>query len=446
MPKRIPSVKIICWALAALIISILFVVRLIFSLGNDQSLFIDIYSYENSAMEILNHGYSTMSAYHPPAYPTFIALCYAIFGQSKIVVYVIQAILASLSLILVFRVAEKLVHPLAGLFSVMACALYIPLTLYSGIFLSETLFLFLLLFGVYTFICFIKKQTYGMMALSAFAFGLSTLTRSINQLFILLIPCFLFFLIFILRRGRRKWTREERYERSLKGMPIKKALISCAVFIGVFISTLTPWTIRNAVLFKDFIPVDTLGGLNLLVGNNEYSRGLYITFSDEQFLDMIKRYTGREQPLKIKYPNGLVNLNDKALKEAGINYILSHPKHFIKLTIERARLFLTDDFRDLDWVLQTSLKKNTFIRGERFIPLIEKSDRIFFICSLLGLPFLLANRRTRWLFLIILYYWGSTSCFYVTARYRMPIMPFMAISAGMLVYGLIILLKKTLKW
>lgn len=129
-----------------------FTIRILFSIDNVKTLFYDIESYNLSAKEFLSLNILDVKAYHPPAYPAFIALIYKIFGESYLYVYIIQSILGTIITLLIYLIARNIFSQRVARISVIASLFYLPLSLYSGILMSEIVFIFFLLLGIYLFI------------------------------------------------------------------------------------------------------------------------------------------------------------------------------------------------------------------------------------------------------------------------------------------------------
>jgi 4-amino-4-deoxy-L-arabinose transferase-like glycosyltransferase len=363
-------------------------------------LFIDIKSYEDDALAILDTGIMSLKAYHAPVYPFFIAAVYAVFGRSYLYVYLVQSVLGTITTFLIYLIAGRLgANKRISLLSAGASLLYWPLQMYSGILLSETVFLFLLTLGVYIFLKALDMQKSLLFAAAGLIFGLSTLTRSINMLLLFILPVVYFL-----------------YQR--------KILINSVVYLLSFAAVMTPWAIRNYVKYKEFIPVDTLGGINLYIGNNERSGGFFVSLSEEELKAAVQEYTekGRQG-----YD---VAVSDKNLKEAAFTYIKAHPFWFARLTFWRASLFLMLDFRDVDWVLLTYMSKHFIFHPAIWKAVIYFSDILFFLLAVAGIASLLKNRKGLLLIGFILYYFGLTSLFYIAERYRLPVMPFLSVSAA----------------
>jgi 4-amino-4-deoxy-L-arabinose transferase-like glycosyltransferase len=377
------------------ILSLSFLFRILFSFDNNKVLFGDIGTYRGYGMAILKHGVMYNSAYQAPGYTYFLALIFKLFGQSMPMVYFAQSLIGTFNTGLIYCIAKKAFGERIGKHSALFSLLYWPLTLYSGILLSETLFMLFLLLGFYMFLIALDNEKVKYFVLSSFFFSLAALTRSIVLLFVFLVP-----LVYAVmyRRKIGKWFRNS------------------LVFIIVFCIMITPWTIRNYIKYKAFIPVDNLGGVNLYIGNNERSDGTFVTLLNN----------------KIYHSSDNDYVKNEKLEKAAIHYILNHPGRFVQLTAIRMGLFVFMDFLKYDWVLVSYLQVNILFSYAyiAWIVFMVASDIVFYLLGIIGLKKLFRQKAGLLILGMIFYFFSLTSLFYVQFRYRLPIMPFLAIAAA----------------
>ena len=131
-------------------------------------------------------------------------------------------------------------------------AVYIPLILVGGAVMSEPLFAALLL-GALAAALQHRRSTHRWrwVLLAGFLGGLTILTRA-NAL-VLLLPL-----------GLAVWTVRPRFS--------PRALAAPAVLVVLALVTVSPWTIRNAIVFDRFIPVSTQLGSALAGTYNDQAR------------------------------------------------------------------------------------------------------------------------------------------------------------------------------
>lgn len=388
-----------------------FILRILFSMDNAKVLFLDIDAYDTTALHLMKRGIWGIGTYHAPGYPFLLAAIYKLTGYGYRHVYFFQSLAGMLNTLLIYLIAGNAFNKRTAKIAAGLSLLYWPLTLYSGILLSETFFIFSLLLGIYLFLLAMDTSRKVYFIFSSFFFAISALTRSINLLLIFIIP-----VVYLLMNRRR---------------PIH-ALKHAVIFVTVFAMTLSPWIIRNYVMLKEFIPVDSLGGLNLYIGNHENANGLFMDVAqDKAFNVPEKEMTGKSE-----FQRAVIR--DKQMKTAAVQYILGHPAAFRDLTLKRAGLFIAFDFRELDWVLTDYMEKNAIFRFTIWKTVMYYSDILFFIIGLMGLFCLLKNGKGRILLGFTLYYFLLTSVFYISARYRLPVMPFLSVAAAYLIERLMV--------
>lgn len=186
--------------------------------------------------------------FHPPLYPYFLAAMDAAFG-SLLAIKLAQALIGSLLIPAVFRIALRVFGPRAAVFAGLFAAFYPELIWYSAHFWCETLFLALLWWALERVVVADETSSRRTAALAGILFGLAVLTR---ETVLYLLPFAAMWLAVSKPRNRKA--------------------LALTLLAGAF-AVVLPWTVRNWIQFNAFIPVSTGGGLNLYQGNAELSRG-----------------------------------------------------------------------------------------------------------------------------------------------------------------------------
>ena len=190
--------------------------------------------------------FSNYPIFHPPLYPYFLAALDAIFG-SLLAIKVVQALLGSLLIPAVFRVASVVSGPRAGLIAAGLAAFYPEMIWYSAHFWCETLFLSMVWWAVERLLVADQENSRRAAMAAGVLFGLAILTRET--------------VLYLLPLGAW-WVFASRPRRgALAGLVLASSL-----------AVVLPWTVRNWIQFDSFIPVSTGGGLNLYQGNAPLSR------------------------------------------------------------------------------------------------------------------------------------------------------------------------------
>ncbi|MDQ3635070.1 MAG: glycosyltransferase family 39 protein [Acidobacteriota bacterium] len=256
----------------------------------------NLYFYNSFAFSGDN-GNLIPTAFRPLLYPFFIAV---INGANKTYenVLFVQCVLGAATVVLIYLIAYDSFGCFVALISALMLA-FGPLTIhFTATILTETLFTFLLISGIYFWG---KRKFY----LTGIMFGLAALAKPI------IFP-FLFFLVvlFIFSEIRKEW---------------KNYLI---IIVFAFIIS-APWMIRNSMLFNRITLTQSSGfGTNLLVGTIESPLwGNTNRAYSAPILKSTKKSNEIEQ--------------DRSRFKIAINRIIMNPLNWIKVRFEQyPRLFL----------------------------------------------------------------------------------------------------------
>lgn len=212
-----------------------------------------------NGLSLFINGSITPVAYRTPVYPIFLAGIYSIFGHSYLAVKIIQAVIGALFCIVIFLIANIIYDDATiGLIASLCVALYKPFI--SGFsycggpksLLSEYLHMFMVGLAVLTTLYFIKNRGIRIGILSGIFMGLAILTR---PEFVIFPSVLAIYLLYISRLSVKTF--------------IKKYFI---IYLFIIL-TMSPWVIRNYIVYKDFIPLTTLGGGQFWLGNNSLANG-----------------------------------------------------------------------------------------------------------------------------------------------------------------------------
>ena len=217
-------------------------------LGNGLR-FGDEYGYDNVARHLATqHWYSetgqTTSAFRAPGYPFL--LCLLMWLHVSIPGFRIVNFLALTgSMALAYGILRQNGFAWAGVLAAGMLGLYPVLFYTAGTLYPQTLGVFLTLLTVWLGTREENApRNYGVAGI-VFGFLMLLIPSMLPML-----PVFAF-MPRLLRRAQ----------------PLRLALL----FVLVSLLTVAPWTARNAVVFHQFIPISTNGGLNLLLGNSEHA-------------------------------------------------------------------------------------------------------------------------------------------------------------------------------
>lgn len=138
----------------------------------------DMAIYRERALRMLDGPTDIWDTFTPPGYPAIVALIFAIFGRDDRYVGLAQAALGAATVVLAFVAARRVTGSAIAAFAVFALlAFYPPLVLYTGFFLTETAFAFLLVLFFTLFVAAAERGSAGLAAAAGLAFACGVAVR-----------------------------------------------------------------------------------------------------------------------------------------------------------------------------------------------------------------------------------------------------------------------------
>jgi len=290
----------------------------------------DPLSYQQLAINIIEHQSFTYEEGLPPTvlrtpgYPLFISVIYKVFGYLPWLVLLIQIVIESLSGVFLYAIFSKSLGERTGFITGLLYALNPYLIIFSLSMYSDTIFVFFIIIAFLYFNKFSLDESGKLknLILSSIFLGAANLIKPAAIAIILIIIGFLLL----------------KYRSTLK-----KGLKYSLVFTIFFIITLSPWLIRNYIIF-DNIVLSISGEYNLLVLNvapmemeNRKQSQEVVIFSLLAEADTLMRKDG-QVPLFNREPNNYweeVSLQydynkAKYWRDLAVKYITKDPFSFIK--------------------------------------------------------------------------------------------------------------------
>ena len=299
-----------------------------------------------------------------PGYPIFLSAIYSWSGRSYFTVQLVQNAINSVSAVLIFFIAGNLISWRVGIASGLLAAVSHHLSYYSNLVLSDSLCPLPILIAVYILVRVgLRRGSLWLYALSGSMIGLSAWIRPNPMLMGLWISLF-----FIVPTGRRR-------RAILNGM-----VLTLASFL-----TIAPITIRNYVLYSEFVPIRIGVGIVVWQGLGEASDGRFgAKTDDEVIIDEVTRFNNDSYGESWAFPDGIMRDRDRL--QRSLEIIRSHPIWYLGTMFERMGEMLKDTahaplvFRSTDTKLRDALTLSRAAKTRRelsrqYDPQFETIDR-----------------------------------------------------------------------
>ena len=226
-----------------------FALRLAVALrAGERPLIGDELNYDEIAWNLATgHGYQVgatdaerhLTAQRGPAYILYLAGCFRLFGNRLVPVVAGQCLMEVASALLVFRLGRRWFRSGAvGLVAVGGYALYPPFIMLSTSMLTETFTSLTFLGTIAAFDLFLERWRTRDLASAGVALGLCALNKPQLGPIAVLLP--------LATRARLGWARAVR---AASVITLTAALV------------MAPWIIRNAIVFRQFVPGVSTSGL-----------------------------------------------------------------------------------------------------------------------------------------------------------------------------------------
>ena len=376
---------------------------LIFALPIDQ--YSDSLWYYARGLSIASGGgYSEggiATAYWPPGWPGFLGLVFWLFGPSPVVGKMANLALAAMIFPIAFGLGSAIfADRLVGRLTVLMLTIYPNQIGYVPILATELFYTTLLLLAIFILV---RSHSLLSLVLSGIVFGIAALAKAQT----VFIPAVLFAVW---------WVFAERRPR-LSSWIVRAALVYTAMAIVV-----APWTVRNYMVFGEFVLISTNGGGTLLSGNNPSASG---------------DYTENDALVK-QVPNDVAGqvANDRLATSLALKWIRENPIDFIILIPRKIwRLWAPDG--ESEWSYQAGYKWYDeywiFFRSVRVL------NQAYY-ALLIGLFLLSAIyflHRHRMMspyavtgYTLVAYFTAISIVFSGQSRFHFPLMPWVAIYAA----------------
>lgn len=346
----------------------------------------------------------------PPLYPALIAAIWKTTGDRSLqAVRTVQIVLSLLMAGLVFESGRRAFNTRVGAVAAALTWLYPDFIFLNSLILTETLFTLLLVAFVLLAVMLVQQPHWMTAVACGLALGLATLTRSVLwPLPLLLCPLLVLLL----------------------SAPLKQRLLLSSVVLLGFIVVVAPWTVRNTRLQGVVTVVDTMGGLNLRMGNYEHT-------PEDRMWDAVSMTGDKswvhaltiEQSVGLIPPDVTEGVKDKWAQRKAIEYMLEHPG-----TTMRRALIKFGDFWGLERSFLAGVQQGLYDPPRWFAVIAFVLMLVSYVAMSLTAAAGIWLARPAWamhllLLLPTVLITGIHSVVFGHARYHLPLIPILALYA-----------------
>jgi 4-amino-4-deoxy-L-arabinose transferase-like glycosyltransferase len=345
----------------------------------------------------------------PPLYPALVAGLWSVTASRSLqVVRAFQDLVGLATAALVYFIGRRLYDDRAGLIAAALTAFYPELVLNNSLFLTETVFTFLLAAFVATMVSLLQRPRPAIALAGGTLLGLSALTRSVVWPFpIVLVPLV-------------AWIAPTTMARRL----------ACAgLVLAGYAVVVAPWAVRNTRLQGMPVVIDTMGGMNLRMGNYEFTP--HDRIWDAVSLQGAESWIVGLPPHPPEGGEWTEGRKERWARGQAVAFMREHPG----LTLWRAVIKFSD-FWALDRDYAAGIQRGLF-HPPIWAALVATAAMTLAFPLVIGLAILGACLKppADWrshvlLILLVLFVTALHSVVFGHPRYRLPLMPVLAVYAG----------------
>lgn len=322
-----------------------------------------------------------------PIYPLLLALIYGIFGFKSygMVIVGLHAVLGAASAVLAYKTGEILLGKKYAWIP-YGLTLGYPLYAFWGMYvLTETTYVFTITLFLYLLAYYskqVQRPKLRTLLILGGAIGISNLVRPLLLLYFPVLG------VWIL------W---------MKHWHLKTAIRDFSIIVIMTILVMSPWSIRNALKYHQFIPVSNYGSYEFYLGNNP------LTVTNSYFYYTQPSY---DPAVKARIEKLPIPEQEKDYKQLAEIYILQHPVLFLQRTLAKEINLFWQPIAPPD--------------GQAYKMKGDWLDKWYLLLGLAGaLLSLFRLKKYSFLLLFTFYYSFVVSMITVVsgARYRLPVMP-----------------------
>jgi tetratricopeptide (TPR) repeat protein len=365
------------------------------------------------------HLFSNAPFYRAPAYPFFLGLVYAIFSNGYYIARLFGLIIGAFSCVFIYLVGRELFSHSVGLIAALLACFYGMFLFYDAMLLTVYLEILFSLLALFWLLKWLKHRNSRSIFISGVFWGLASITR---PNFLIFVPVIAVYVLL-----------------AIKDIPMNARLKYVLLLIAGLLPSVIPVILINVLIGKDFVPIAWNGGINFFLGNNPSANGWSATSPELDatwwggYKDAII-VAGKALHKEYLLPSQVSNY----WFIRGINYIFTNPLGWLGLMLKKVYLLLNSFELSNNQSIQGFQQYSFLLR----IPLLNYGTILALaiwgiICSVRE-----KNKGTFLTIFFLVAYSFSIVIFFVCARYRIVLVPFLLIFASHAVIWIIRKIKE----
>jgi tetratricopeptide (TPR) repeat protein len=367
--------------------------------------------------------------FRAPLYPWLLGGVYFVFGDSPFPPRILQALLSTLTVMLIWFIARRLFGPTAGWISAITYTIFGLGIFFVGELLITTLIVFLDTLALWLVVRYYDSKNWWLWGIVGLVLGLSAIARPSILIFLPVLSI----LLWLEKRGVIACPHGRPHVTpggcqvgtpdstsscdTGKALSVKaKAISILAIWLGLMLPIL-PVTLLNRIGGHEWVLIATQGGINFYIGNNSESTGAHAvlpefgeTWELSDAWSLAKQETGKSLTTE--------QLSNFYYKKA-LNWMIHHPVDWLKLMARKTHLFIQ--------YFEISNNRNIYFFANRAAIMKYLLWIGFGLIAPIGLLGMVAgykhSKESRVIIWFVISYSVGVILFFVTARFRMPVVP-----------------------
>lgn len=401
------------WLLAALVIGLVVRLAIWTATGGLDARIIDERQYlELAASLSAGKGFAWVSgdltSLRPPLYPALVAGLWQLTGVGDLqAVRLLQFLLALLTAGITYEIGARALGPRIGAIAAAIAWLYPSLVFLNFNILAETLFTLLLAAFVLFSVMLVQHPRAAAALACGAALGLGALTRSV----LWPVPLVLCPLLLVLIPGT-----------------LARRVAFALLVLASYGAIVVPWAVRNTRLQRVVTIVDTMGGMNLRMGNYEHT-------PEDRMWDAVS-ITGerswvyalaQDRTIDSSSPHFTEGMKEKWAQRKALEYMRAHPG----TTLRRAMIKFSD-FWGLEREFVAAVTQRMYVPPRWFaivaIVLTLTASAALLLLAAAGIFLSPPAWRAHVLMLLpIVITTGVHAIVFGHSRYHLPLVPVLAV-------------------